>query len=1795
MPVSIDERVVSMRFDNNQFLNGVTQTIQAVAALKTALNFSGVAQGLQEVGDSLKDWSMDTLGNSVDSVAVKFRFLDTLAMNFFNRLSDQILNSATNMAKMVTGIEGAAEGFSKYGEKTRAVQTILTAVKDKGYELQDVNDVLEDMNWFTDETSYNFTEMTNTIGKFTSSGVDLLDAKDAVQGIALWAAESGQNASTASRAMYQLSQAYGTGVIRLQDWMSIEQANMSTAKIQNELIKEGGKEAEAAVKKFGGFRASLQSGWLTTEKFTTVMKKYSEGISEANWENGKFTGGVTELSKSAFLAAQEARTWTDTIDALKDAISTGWMHTWEYIFGNKDEASEFFTGVANGLIEVSDYFTEIRNSAIEAWYDLGGRSALVDSIFSTWDTLGSVFGTVAEAIGDILHPAQTLQEKMENLLGLSEDGDKIISDIEKVQTLMSNGLIPEDVGTDQIKALEEELDRLDNASGLLKITNNIKNFAEEFRKAFDPGEGSDYYAEKISGLNKQLEAIQSANSNLLTGNAYQYKLFADSMANELKTEESISAYVKKFRENNEQFWHDEELAKLTDAQIIENRRKQIKEAEGQYERALELEKQIKDIRDEIAETEEKRADAQVAEYNLGEVESFARGIGAIVKTVGDAVSGFTRAIVPLFGPVKTIAVSLFDMFGALGEFIVKLTGASKEGNMFYNVFQRIVEIILPAFTNACEFIAGYIDLVTENIDGLYEKIESGEGIFKYLEDVKRMLGSFFDLIENLFTQLGSGQVSLITITGAFETFFKSLIANAGPAATVLKTIWDTLTGFFNSVVNTFTKKNDMVEGGKQILSLAEILERAGALIGQVAGGLVSGIQKIFEGIGKAISGFSLVKIWRTIKGIAAVEGVLSIAGFINELKGVAEQVKNIFQMITGMFNRDSIANVVMIFQEIGKAFIAIAAALFIISLIPTEKMGATVTTLTFVIGELVAAFGLMALMSTKIGNGNGQQFDKIGDTFLSLAAALLVISFAVNLLGHLSVEELIKGLTATGLILAALAVVGSMMSSEYESSNKGSGLKGLIQFGKEEKGKEMMKGAGGFVLLAVAIRIIAGAVKMLGKLDQNQIEQGLLGFVVILGSLTAVSVALQKFGVGGLKMAGIALSMQMIGIALLEIAGVIAILGYMDVNKANQGLGNFITTLAALTASLILLSKFASGLKLIGIATGMILLGTAMGIFAAEIAILGNIGIEKVMIGLFAIAGALTILGVAGAVMLPVIPTLILLAGVIAIMSVGVLAAGVGIAALAGAFALLGATMQKYGTTIGTAVFSIVSSIAMAIPLLAAGLVNGIKIFITGIANSAVDIVQGFVAIGSAILDGFVSLLPKVSMTITMLITTIVMTITTCVPMLAEGGAQLLLGLLHGIELHIGDIVTTVGMIIVNFLTALSSMLPLIINAGIELAISFIEGVAYGIANNSERVVNAFHALVDSLKVFLLTVFYDMTKDIPVIGDKIGETLEKVKSQMASTQIKEEVADSFAGIPTSVAEKIRENSENGELEGSGQNMLDKIKIGLLSEEGLASITSGGTGVVQTLTEAFNTSESTELLNGSATTLVGAFTTGLTSIENTDSIKQAGGNLAQEGSDGASEKEDEFIDTGKNLGYGIGTGLQDSAVIQSVCEAAANLVKEAVTAANEAGGIESPSKETKKTGKFLVLGAVEGIKEFANVLYDAASDLGSNTVSSIGTAMNSIYDATNSIDTVSIRPVLDLTEATKEANDLSSMLDGNSIKEFAQASISVDNQGTRIDKLVDVTTRILGSIQNGSDLYLDDSILAGRINRRLGAV
>lgn len=461
MSKTVDSKVVEMRFDNKNFEKNVKQSMTTLDKLKQALKLDGATNGLTAVEQRANSIKFHGLADTIDKVADKFSGLSMVGTMAMIRISQSVANAGLNMVKSLS-VDNIMSGWQKLQQKANSMSTLIS----QGYDTSVVEKQLEKLNWFSDETSYNFTDMIDNIAKFTATGKGLEDSVTAMQGIALWAAKSGQNAQKASAAMYQLSQALGAGYMRKEDWKSIQNASMDTAEFRKQTLDVA--VAMGKVKKVGTdtyqsllgnkmkftqqqFAESLTEGqWFTSDVMMEVYKKYAKASDQMKkaidimsedhdvtltagqmikaydaLKNNTFdaflkeeeiddekaisalknmVSGFDEFGISTFRAGQEYRTFNDTLDATKDAVSTKWMNIMETLIGNIDAQKKLWTTIGEQFYDWFAAPLDDLQELLNRWVDMGGRNSLHEALGNIGSAIGAITKPIKEAWNEIFPP-----------------------------------------------------------------------------------------------------------------------------------------------------------------------------------------------------------------------------------------------------------------------------------------------------------------------------------------------------------------------------------------------------------------------------------------------------------------------------------------------------------------------------------------------------------------------------------------------------------------------------------------------------------------------------------------------------------------------------------------------------------------------------------------------------------------------------------------------------------------------------------------------------------------------------------------------------------------------------------------------------------------------------------------------------------------------------------------------------------------------------------------------------------------------------------------------------------------------------------------------------------------------------------------------------------------------------------------------------------------------------------------------------------------------------------------------
>lgn len=401
---SVDTRIVEMKFDNKEFERGVKETLNSLDDLKKSLEFKETDKPLDEVTASLEQMN-SKLSSMADSVQTITNRMTTVLGKAIDEITTKISRMGLNLAKSLS-VDNISAGFAKYNDYTTNVQTITSARPE--LKVKQIEGYMGALLKYSDETSYSFTQMSTALSTFLSNGQDMDESISAIQGIGNACAHAGIQASNAQIVFRNISDAMSLGKLQLQDWKSLEIAKLTTESFKEELIAAGVAEGKLEKKVVNGsnvyytkvgkrmevttknIRESLSTGWVTDKVMLSAFKVYADN-----------TQGI---GKTAYEAAQKCKTFTDVIEAVKDAVATGWMTSYEYIFGDLNEAIELWSDLCAAIQSVTSPIAEVRNLILSKWKKLGGRNTMLGGIYEMFSQIAKVAEPAKKAIQTVLDP-----------------------------------------------------------------------------------------------------------------------------------------------------------------------------------------------------------------------------------------------------------------------------------------------------------------------------------------------------------------------------------------------------------------------------------------------------------------------------------------------------------------------------------------------------------------------------------------------------------------------------------------------------------------------------------------------------------------------------------------------------------------------------------------------------------------------------------------------------------------------------------------------------------------------------------------------------------------------------------------------------------------------------------------------------------------------------------------------------------------------------------------------------------------------------------------------------------------------------------------------------------------------------------------------------------------------------------------------------------------------------------------------------------------------------------------------
>lgn len=1205
MSNSIDERIVQIEFDNKKFEDNVSESLKTLDKLKKATEFKGSTKGFEDLEKSISALSLANIEAGVKSLTDRFSTLGIVGMAALQKITNQAIDAGEKLVRSLT-IDQVTAGWDKYADKTSAVQTIMAATakdfSDTGEQMDYVNRQLDKLNWFTDETSYNFLDMVSSIGKFTSNNVGLETSVTAMQGISTWAAISGANANEASRAMYNLAQAIAVGEVKLIDWKSIENANMATAEFKETVINTAvelgtlKKQADGTFTTLKGhtvsvsdFNSYLSEGWFSSAVLLKALDQYgsfADKLYIANQKTGttasEFLGilddyqnGALDLEKTAaslrissedlesiltdmsddtyqlgnraFRAAQEAKTFGEAISSVKDAVSTGWMNTFELIFGNYQEAKVLWTDLAEGLYNVFAEGGNERNQLLKEW------RAIERVAEDTGDAV-MVYEDGAKAVVILGQAVETLDGRDVLIEGVTNALSALVSIIDAVKYAFQSIFPPMTAS----RLFDLTVKFRDFTARVKDALNFVHEFtSEEVREGEQVSLLHDEYTEMskpIEYLVRILKGLFAAGKIVISA----FKAIGGAIIGAFSSAKPLLNSVFEF------------VAGIAD-RVVEL--KDDLEEKNWYNTAL---GSLSAIFLTIANAAQK-AGSRIKQF--GEFLKDKLDESGLLEKIQ---KGFTDLSAKISEKLPSIISKIGAFFSGILDWVEESDIIQKGLQKIGAVFDWISGVAVDAWNWGKQFFTDLWDYVQNNEDiqkwfsSATETVQGfGTAIGDFIQKVANAISKFFkrenvngeDAVEDLEDQLSPFE----KISSWFKTVLENLKTNWANVSEwftdITSKIKEAFSGFFENVGNYFQKFKDKtgdldissifwgIVKGLAALAGIKFLSGFGSIGKQLRKGLesIAGGLKLFgKGeVQKDSIGTTFLKIAGAIAILVASIGVLTAldperlkdAFKVIGLLGIGlASILSVLAAVNKLTNK-GITQLGNAFLKIGSGIVMLVGSIWILSKIDDEEFKNGFLKLASILG-IIGAFDIAV---RKFGGKGTSKTD-----YLKLGLGVLALVGSLKWIATMSLGDMLKGVIGLGAVL--------FMLTKTLTAINGKSFK-TVSSGK-------------LIVLAGAIFVLAIAFKKVSKLTGGETLKGIVAFAAIIGTVFGI---IEAIGVASKNK----IKWETIGTILLSLATLWASMEIMtrglkklegfdgpDILRTMTGFSEFITAIGVMTAGM---------------------------------------------------------------------------------------------------------------------------------------------------------------------------------------------------------------------------------------------------------------------------------------------------------------------------------------------------------------------------------------------------------------------------------------------------------------------------------------------------------------------------------------------------------------------------------------------------------------------------------------------------
>ena len=1190
MSNEIDERIVQMQFNNQQFENGVKESLGTIEKLKKGLQLDESAKNLAALQSAGDKFSLAGIANGVDTIASKFSAFGIMGITMLSNLTTAAVNAGTQIVKSLT-IDPIFEGYGDYNRKLTSVQTITSAT---GKTIAEVEPFFSELDTYADKTIYNLDDMTSSLAKFTNAGVDLDKSVPAIKGIANMVALAGQDAGAAQVAMYNLSQSIAGGFLTTMDYRALNTANVATQEWKQNMV-DGAVAAGTLIEVSDGmyqdtagqikeatsmqklFTEELSSGWATTDVLLNVLGQYGDT--------------TTDIGKKAQAAAQDVKSYGMMMETLKAAVGTGWTESFENIIGNLDESKVLWTGLTNVIGGFVDSTSASRNAILKFWKDNGGRDKLIKGISDAFSELSRILKPLKGAFDKVFPPmtGETLLKLSNNFADFLSNlkmGDKDLANLTRVASGFFSTLKLGEKGISLLfTGLKKVLTWLQPlGSAILDITANFGDFVSGINRVTD---STSIFSFALGKISKTVSIASDTISNGFESIKQRTSDIPDEVSKNFEKLSKVFDKLKNIDTSGIDAFIADIKKKFTSVDsAIEVGKSAMEKIKGVMSKMAPFFKGVGDKLRELGQS-----------LNIDDILNIAKtgGLLALISTVDSSLKAFTGSLTGFINSIKTITDNV-------GNFLKGITDILDSVRECLKAYQNDIKANTILKIAAAVGILAFAITMLSQIDPM-ALAAAVSALAVLLTELMGSMAAFEKIVNDKgFKSMMTLVVGLVGLAIAIQMLSDAVQVLSGLDLEKLATGMAGVTGLLVEMIGTaqFIGKNSsgMVSAGIGLVLFAGSIRMLTTAVIDLS---KLSLEQLAKGLGAVIS--LCVTLTLIMKngdfsgaGLKMGVGLLLLAGAIGILAyAVADLGKmDVTQLGVGLLAVSVLMLAIVAFTrvvgegtgliETGVAMVFIAGAMLIFSQavqmlgsMPMEQLAAGM--IAMAVGLAIMVGALEALPKDILVSAAA---------FLVMSVGLIAMAFAIQMLGSMSMDQIGTALVGLGGALLFLIVAVNAMNGA-------------------------IVGAAALLVVSVALIALAVALTILGALSLEKIGIALLGLVAVLVVFAVAALALTPILI---PMAALAAIMLVLGVAMIAIgaAAIVMAIGMTMLSAVGMaGVGVMLAVVLAMTP-LIALSPglLLLGVALIGVSVGVMLLGAGLLLLGAGLVSVAAIGPEGV-------------------------------------------------------------------------------------------------------------------------------------------------------------------------------------------------------------------------------------------------------------------------------------------------------------------------------------------------------------------------------------------------------------------------------------------------------------------------------------------------------------------------------------------------------------------------------------------------------